>query len=128
MATVITSSEGAVEGVHPGIATPTLLLGRSASVSAASKSIRHDIIGRADPDFTLRPASSRTGTYELLFTDETAAEQAFVMLGRAAVFTIADDDRPTLAMTAVTDGRITKALADDGTTWLVSWSFCEVAP
>lgn len=33
----------------------------------------HTVLGRGTPDFTLRPAGPRTGTFELWCADETAA-------------------------------------------------------
>jgi hypothetical protein len=55
-----------------------------------AQTIIHRVIGRADPDVTLRPAGTRTGTLELVFGVEATAIAAEQALAGADVWTLSD--------------------------------------
>lgn len=102
-----------------GVITPRLVDGWTGTRDAGS--IVHDILGRAVPDVTLRPAGTRSGTLRLIFIDETAAADAEAVLSSAAVFTLASDERATIGGDFVVQDRVEREL-DDGTrnVWIVS--------
>lgn len=92
----------------------------------------HEVLGRPVPDVTLRPASSRKGTLEMLFAGvgaedaSAAAEDAHTVPG---MFTIASDERPTLSFSYVPVGRITRVLdAQTRDVWLVRVEYREITP
>ncbi|WP_056653302.1 hypothetical protein [Agromyces sp. Root81] len=94
-----------------------------------ARTIAHDILGRGDPDITLRPASTRRGSLELLFADEAPAAAAEVAHAGAHVWTLANTDLGTIGMLyVVAEGGITRALDDTRACWLVSIPFREVLP
>jgi len=92
-----------------------------------TRSIVHQILGRPDPDVTLRPAGLRTGTLRLVFADEFAAADAETEFGVGGVFTFHPIERETLPMDFVPTGRVTRTL-DDQTrrVWIVAVDFHEV--
>ena len=108
---------------------PSIILGLSEQIPGGT--VVHPILGRIDPDVTLRPAAVRTGTLELGFTAsnaETASFAAVNALRSAAVFRLAAE-RGTLAMAFVVpeNGRIERRL-DDTTrsAWTVTVDYQEV--
>lgn len=111
-----------------GVITPTVVDGWSASREARTKV--HDILGRSDPDVTLRPAGLRAGTLKLVFATEQAAADAVAVLAVPQVLTLADADRPSLAGRFVAaDGTIELQLDDETRdVWIVTCPFREVAP
>lgn len=68
--------------------TITLVLGYRSSRRV--ETVVHTIIGRSAPDFTLKPAGPRTGTFRLFALDETAAAALETLLRRPGTFTLAD--------------------------------------
>ena len=107
--------------------TPVLTLGYASNRD--SRNVFHDVIGRADQDVTLYPAGLRSGTLTFLFDNETDALTCENLHSAAAVFTITDTDRPSIAMTYAVKGKIPRTL-DDGTRemWTVAVDFQEVQP
>lgn len=112
------------------VITPTQVLRVDGMQMAGNKV--HPIIGRADPDVTLRPAGTRTGTLELGFhgltseADSKAAADAHALGG---VFTLTTDDRVTLTMFYVVrdGGQIARTLEPESRdAWLVTVDFQEV--
>jgi len=108
---------------------PTLILGYTARQEASN--VVHPIIGRANPDVTLRPAMLRSGTLQMLFsspTAETESDAARQVLATAGVLSLMSSDRASIDMAFVTTGAITREL-DTQTLrhWLVSFDFQEVA-
>lgn len=94
------------------------------------QTVVHEIIGRPDPDVTLRPASTRQGTIRLCFlgdTSETDSAAAEAALGGLGVWTIISDERSTLAFDFIVSGKLTRVL-DDVTRndWTVEVGFREV--
>ena len=97
--------------------------------SQESRNVIHVIIGRADPDVTLKPASSRTGTLEMLFLTASAANTARGILGAGAVFTISDSETWLDGFNFVMSGTISAALEDTTRNlWTVNADFTEVIP
>lgn len=111
-----------------GTITPTLLLGYQAARQA--QTIVHPILGRADPDVTLRPATLRTGTLGMGFSgvgSAAASKAAEDLLATAALFTLSDTDLPSIGMKFAVTGNITRELEDETrSAWLVSVDYTEV--
>jgi hypothetical protein len=117
MTTIITSGADTLN--------PTMVLGYSSSRLAGN--IIHPVLGREDPDVTMRPAGLRTGTLELLFTGETDGKEAEDLHSTTAVFTLTSTDRPSINMSYVAAGRIGRELdPDTRDVWVVRIEFQEV--
>lgn len=116
--------------LHNGTDTVTPVLVTGYVSQRETQSVVHRIIGRADPDVSLRPAALRTGTLELLFDSEADAEAAELAHAGSAVWTLTDTDRSTVGMIyVVADGSITRTLDDETRDyWLVAVPFVEVSP
>lgn len=94
-----------------------------------SRNIVHNVIGRANPDITLRPAGLRTGTLSVVFRDELDALAFDDAHAVGAVFTYDSGSRPTLSMTYVPVGRLTRELDPSSLAfWRVTFDFQEVSP
>lgn len=119
MATTLTNGTDTV--------TPVLVTGYESA--RETQTVVHRVIGRADPDISLRPAALRTGTLELLFDSETDAEAAELAHAQAAIWTLTDFDRSTVGMSyVVADGSVTRTLDDETRTyWTVAVPFVEVS-
>lgn len=98
------------------------------------QSIVHDILGRSNPDVTLRPSGLRRGTLHLAFigttaeADSLAAENAHALAGVAAL-TVAD--HPTASMSYIVPGAgsIKRSLSPETMNhWLLELDFQEVLP
>lgn len=99
------------------------------AVSQESRNVVHAIIGRTDPDVTLKPASSRTGTLEMLFTSATLAETARGILANGTIFTISDSETWLDGFNFVMSGNISTALEDETRNlWILTADFTEVIP
>ncbi|ROS57198.1 hypothetical protein [Frigoribacterium sp. PhB118] len=95
----------------------------------ASAHVFHDVIGRANPDVTLRPAGLRTGTLSYLFASEAEAAECERMHSGTAVLTLDDPELPTIAMPYVADGAISRQLDPQSRAlWLVGVAYREVRP
>lgn len=106
--------------------TPKLVEGYD--VSAAGQTIVHQILGRTDPDVTLRVADMRTGTLMLLLVVEADAWAAFNALRAATVCVLASDER-SIGMRFVVPSGQSVGIALDTTTrnhWHVTVPFQEV--
>lgn len=105
--------------------TPRLALIGSHERERQSRTVTHEILG-GPPVFTLRPASTSTGTLMLLFTNEQDAADAYDAHELAAVFTITDTTRGALNFTYVVDGAIRSRLdPDTADTWRVEVQYRE---
>lgn len=106
--------------------TPRLVLGYKSEREA--RNLIHTVIGRPDPEVTMKAAGLRTGTLEFLMltlTDALAMESLHTGLG---VLTLTDDDRPGLNMSYVASGKIEVELDDETRSlWVVRVDFHEVA-
>lgn len=117
MSVTITRGESSV--------APYMVLGYKSSRAAGN--LIHTIIGRADPDVTIKPAGLRTGTLQLFCLDlATALEVEAIHAGEGSL-DLVDTDLPTLAMTYVVDGDIELELdPDTRRRWVVTVGFQEV--
>lgn len=117
MATTITTGDTTI--------TPTLVTGWEASQD--SRNIIHTIIGRSTPDVTLKPASLRTGTLEMLFENATDADEARTVHMDAAVFTLTSSELSQVNMSYVVAGSISSVLEDETRRlWTLAVDFQEV--
>lgn len=111
-----------------GTITPTLVT--SYESGRASGSVLHELVGGGEA-VSMRTATMRTGTLELLFADEAsaaAAETAHIAPGR---FTLTYPERPSVEMTYVVapGGNVGRMLEQDTRdTWRVTVDFKEVDP
>lgn len=107
---------------------PTLVLGYSDASDGGN--IVHHILGRANPDVTLRPGNVRTGTLTLGFqsaTSEADSAAARALLNSGGVFSILSPERGTVEMSFVRYGRVTRELDDQSRdAWIVTVEFQEV--
>lgn len=98
-------------------------------VSQTSRNVIHTIIGRNDPDVTLKPATTRSGTLQLLFSTATAANTARSILANGTVFTISDSETWLNGLDFVMSGTISTALEDSTRNmWTIQADFTEVIP
>lgn len=120
MSTTITYTGGTI--------TPEVVEGFSASRSA--RSIVHNIMGRTDPDITLRPAGLRKGTLTLVFATGALAQAAEAILAVPQIFALSDADVPEVNMQfVVADGDIRTTLdLETQTAWLVEVPYQEITP
>ncbi|NQX34055.1 hypothetical protein [Herbiconiux sp. VKM Ac-2851] len=106
--------------------TPRLILGYEAT--RASQHVFHDLWDTALPAVSLRPLGGRSGTLEMLFLDEISAAQAVAFHDANGVFTLTDPARPTIAMTYLPSGSVTRSLdTETGTRWVVRVDYREVS-
>lgn len=120
MATVISSGAGVIE--------PQIVL--NITSDQTSGNIVHPILGRANPDVTIRPAGLRTGSIEMGFAGDTAeadSEAARSLHATGGVFVVTSDDRSTLEMFYIVSGRIVRELEDGSRdAWIVRVDYQEV--
>lgn len=89
----------------------------------------HTIIGRADPDVTMKPAGLRTGTLEMLFLTLPLALAAESLHAGEGVLHLQDSDHAALEMYYVASGAIELELDDETRSlWLLRVDFQEVLP
>jgi len=119
MASLITVNDGSSDTI-----SPVLVLGYE--TERESQNIVHDIIGGGIGVTLIRPRP-RSGTLNLLFTEEADAKDALDTLSRETTFTLSDTDRSTIAMTFVANGRIGLVLdSETRDTWEVAVDYQEV--
>jgi hypothetical protein len=110
--------------------TPTQILGYADASEGGN--IIHPILGRAEPDVTLRPGGLRSGTLTLGFqgaTSESDSAVARALLNSGVVFNIVSTDRGTIEMAFVRSGQVGRELEDNTRdAWTVTVDFHEVAP
>jgi hypothetical protein len=107
--------------------TPLLVLGWSPTREARSRA--HPLIGSPNPDVTLRPHASRSGTLRILCEDESAAAAMEALHTAGLLLTLADPDLASVGMTYAVTGPVNPEL-DPQTRrrWVVSADFTEVSP
>lgn len=103
MSTTITYTGGSI--------TPTLVDGFASE--RASQNVVHVILGRADPDVSLRVPVLRTGTLRMMFSSGAAAEAAEVAHALLRTFTLTSTDEPVVNMNYVVAGAVTLELDDE---------------
>jgi hypothetical protein len=107
-----------------GESSPLLIDGWQESVD--TRNVLNPVVG-GGVDYTLYPASLRSGQFVAVFDDEDAAAELLRMHQRPARFTLQDADRPSVAMLYIADGTVTRALDDESRDyWLVTIPFQEV--
>lgn len=120
MATVITSGALTI--------APQIFLNVTSDQSSGN--IVHPILGRSNPDVTLRPATLRTGVIEMGFSgpnSETDSALARTILAGGGVFALSSTDRASVSMSFVTSGRINRELEDTSrNAWVVRVDYQEV--
>jgi hypothetical protein len=107
--------------------TPMLVLGWAAGRQARTRV--HQLIGRPDPDVTLRPHALRSGTLRILCADEAAGVAMEQLHAAGVVLTLEDDDVAAAAMAYVVSGQLMTEL--DPVTlarWVVTADYTEVMP
>lgn len=107
--------------------TPLLVLGWQATREARTRV--HQLIGRPDPDVTLRPSAARTGQLRILCASEADATAMEALHAAGFVLTLADDDVAAVGMAYVVSGALGVEL-DPGTLtrWVVTADYTEVLP
>lgn len=128
MSTTITGTwADPVSGLVTSVtATPDTVDGYASSVN--SRTLLHEVIGRAYPDVTMLPGSLRSGTLSLVFGDENDSRLCEQLHAYAtAPLVLTTDERDTIAMTFVVVGKVVRSL-DDQTrdSWVVSVDYQEV--
>lgn len=109
---------------NTGTITPTAVSGWESAAEA--QTIVHHIIGRPDPDITMRPASLREGTLTLVFESPAAATAARAVLVFPQVLTLASTDVAQVGMSfVVANGSVGDVLGDAGE-WTLALPFHEV--
>ena len=118
MATTITTAAGQTT-------EPVLVL--SYETVRNVPTLTHTIIGRGDPDVTLKPAGLRSGTLQLLYATEAEATAAMLVLTVLGTLVLADDDVASVGMTFVVTGDL-YSREDEQThrAWVVSVPYAEV--
>lgn len=107
--------------------TPVVIDGFESSSEHGN--VVHRILGSAEVDVLLRPATRPTGRMTLnLGADEVAAAAAEDALRTGTVWTLATGDRLTVDMRFVVTGTVQRILdADTRDVWLIVFDWQEVA-
>lgn len=96
--------------------------------SRTSGSITHQILGKPEPDITIRPATLRTGTLTFWFDDEEASLEAEEAHAEGGLFYLEHGVRQTVLMRYVPTGTITRSLErSTGGAWIVTVEYTEVS-
>ena len=77
--------------ISSGTLTFTPELVTAWETSQTSRNVLHTIIGKADPDVTLKPSSTRSGTLEMLFLSASSANTARGILANGTISTVLED-------------------------------------
>lgn len=110
------------------VITPDLVLGYEAAQDG--RSVFHDVIGRSDPDVTLRELATRSGSLDLFFLTRADADAARTFHAAAKVFTYNAIDNPSTSMDYVVAEGGVRIKLDDATRarWVLTVAYREVAP
>jgi hypothetical protein len=98
------------------------------STQRESRSNVHVVLGRPDPDITLRPASLRTGRLQMVFADEAESLTAEQLHSSGVVLALASPERPSLDMSYIVTGRVERDQDTTRTAWTVTVEYQEVTP
>lgn len=113
--------------ITDGTTTVTPLLVTGWETEAETRNVLHAVLSKSTPDVTLRGGYTRTGTLEMLFTDEADALTAALMHKAAAVFTIASTEITDANYSYVVSGNVKTALDEDTRAqWLVTVEYVGV--
>lgn len=113
--------------ISDGVTTvvPMMVLGWNAS--NRSRSVVHAVIGRADPDVTLRAAATRSGDLSILCESEAQANEVVALHVAGLVLTLTEDVLTTVSMEYVVAGDIRAELnPDTRSRWVVTVPYQEV--
>ncbi len=114
----------------PTLIVPIILTDLSETREGGS--LVHRVLGRVDPDVTLRPAGLRSGRIELGFAGadaESASQSAVASLSTASVFTLVDTERATFDMRFIVPegGRIERPIeSETRAAFVVAFDYQEV--
>lgn len=108
--------------------TPDLVLGWDSTRDARTQV--HPVLGRPDPEVTLRPAGTRTGTLVLFFTDLADAQAAEDAHATPGVWSMDNttEGAPSLAAYVVSGPITLRAEGPNLDRWLVEVAYQEVVP
>ena len=113
--------------ISNGISEFSPLLLTAYEAASDSNNIAHDIIGRADPDFSLGGESTREGTLPMMFASAEDMAVAEAILAAPAVFTLSDTERPEVDMTFIRFGTMRRRRGRTRGSWMLEVGFREVA-
>jgi len=91
-----------------------------------SGNLLHTIIGRADPDVTLKAAGLRQGTLEVWCPSHSSVLEVEALHAQVGVLHLTDDDAPGVAMHYVVSGAIDVTPEFGTPRWLVRVAYAEV--
>lgn len=109
-------------------ATVTALTVLGWDTTRPARTVVHAVIGKPEPDFTLRASGPRTGTVRYLFAELADAEACESLHGDApAPVTLTDPATPGSPMVYLVTGAVHLTADDEaGTRWSVSVDFTEI--
>lgn len=112
--------------ISNGVTTITPTVKISYADSYESRNIVHPLLG-GGVAVTFGGTPKRTGTLELIFSNETDANTAYVFFRDSFVFQLTDTDAPTTNMNFVVAGNISREWVDSSISiWQLSIDFQEV--
>ncbi|SEF13806.1 hypothetical protein [Jiangella alba] len=115
--------------ISDGTTTLTPLLVVGWNTTRETRTRVHVLIGRTDPDVTIRPAALRSGQLTLLVSDAPACDEMETLHASGVILTMADDDVDVADMAYVVSGPLTRELDPQTLTrWLLRFDFAEVIP
>lgn len=95
---------------------------------AESANVVHEMVDGSIA-VTLLGDRPRAGTLSLVYDDDTTAEAARQLLGRATAFALTESARPVMNMTFVRVGRMSPAMHDElEGVWVFGVGFQEIIP
>jgi hypothetical protein len=120
------SNQSAVITLGTDSFVPELVLGYQTQRSAGT--LTHTIIGRADPDVTLKPVAPRTGTLELFVLSEDDAITLVALLEQQGVFRLDESVYVSMSMWFVVTGTLGIRVEEQTQRrWIVSCPYAEVS-
>jgi len=112
--------------ITSGTTTFTPILIRDYQSTQTSGNLIHELLG-GEVDVTLREASTRSGSLQLLFPDEATAQACRAAHASAAVFELHQTDATSVEMTYVVDGRLEVAPDEEAeNVWWVTVEYREL--
>lgn len=113
----------------PSTAVTTIPLVQGYDVARESGNLVHEILGRTDPDITLKPLKLRSGTLTLFMGSNMAdATDLVEQLEELGVQFLQSTEAPLADMYFVLSGSVKLAHDDDTQTFSVTVDFQEVLP
>lgn len=101
-----------IQRVGGATITPLLVIGYESTRTA--RNVVHQILNRANPDVSLRPATLRTGTLTMLCASLAIAQSLEQLHLQDGIMRLQDADLPAAAMYYVPNGSITVTLDPEG--------------